>query len=47
MPDKLVVIGIEAGQLDMGAALSPEVKSALAKVTRLIEQHVIRASRIS
>ena len=47
MPDKLVVIGIEAGQLNMGADLSPEVISALAKVTRLIEQYVIRASRKS
>jgi hydrogenase maturation protease len=45
MPAKLVLIGIEAGQLGLGGALSPEVRSSLPKVTRLIEQYVIRAGR--
>jgi hydrogenase maturation protease len=45
MPEKLVLIGIEAGQLNMGGALSPEVRSSLPKVTRLIEQYVNRVGR--
>jgi hydrogenase maturation protease len=45
MPEKLVLVGIEAGQLDIGGTLSPEVRSSLPKVTRLIEQFVIRAER--
>ncbi|HSB64948.1 MAG TPA: hydrogenase maturation protease [Anaerolineales bacterium] len=46
MPENLVLIGIEAGQLALGGALSPEVKSSLPKVTRLIEQFVIHAERM-
>ncbi len=40
LPVKLVLIGIEVGQLDLGEALSPEVESALSEVARLIEQYV-------
>ncbi len=38
LPGKLVLIGIEAGQLDLGEKLSPEVELALPEVARLIEQ---------
>jgi hydrogenase maturation protease len=38
LPLKLIVIGIEAGQLTMGELLSPDVKMALSEVARLIEQ---------
>jgi hydrogenase maturation protease len=38
LPCKLVLIGIEAGQLDLGEKLSPEVELALPEVSRLIEQ---------
>jgi len=41
MPEKLVLIGIEASQLRLGEALSPEVNSALPEAARLIEQHVL------
>jgi hydrogenase maturation protease len=40
MPGKLLVIGIEAGNLSMGEALSPEVELALPEVVCLIE-HLI------
>jgi hydrogenase maturation protease len=40
LPGKLILIGIEAGQLILGERLSPEVESALPEVTRLIEQFV-------
>lgn len=38
LPAKLFLVGIEAGQLDLGEKLSPEVEAALPEVTRLIEQ---------
>ena len=38
MPDKLVVIGIEAGDVSLGEPLSHEVEAALPEVARLIEQ---------
>ena len=38
MPDKLVVIGIEAGEISLGGPLSQEVEAALPEVARLIEQ---------
>ncbi len=41
MPDNLVLIGIEAGQLQLGDALSHEVRSALPEAARLIEQYVL------
>lgn len=41
MPEKLILIGIEAGQLQLGDALSPEVRSALLEAARLIEQYVL------
>lgn len=41
MPDKLVLIGIEAGQLQLGDTLSPAVRSALPEAARLIEQNVL------
>lgn len=40
IPGKLILIGIEAGQMNLGEALSPEVESALPKVALLIEQYV-------
>ena len=38
MPDKLILIGIETGELSLGAPLSLEVEQALPEVARLIEQ---------
>lgn len=40
MPDKLVLIGIEAGQVELGEKLSPEVEASLPEAARLIEQFV-------
>jgi hydrogenase maturation protease len=40
LPRKLVLIGIEAGQLNMGESLSSEVEAALPEVARQIEQLV-------
>ena len=37
MPDKLLLIGIEAGDLTLGNTLSPDVELALPEVARLIE----------
>ena len=38
MPKKIILIGIEAGDLSLGESLSPQVKDALPEVARLIEQ---------
>ena len=43
LPPELILIGIEAGQLDLGEALSPDVASSLPEVARLIEQYVSAA----
>jgi hydrogenase maturation protease len=40
LPAGLIVIGIEAGQLDLGEALSPEVQASLLEVASLIEEYV-------
>jgi hydrogenase maturation protease len=40
MPKKLVLIGIETGQLDIGDGLSPEVEMALPEAANLIERYV-------
>jgi len=40
LPGKLILIGIEAGQLTLGETLSPDVESALPEVARLIEQYI-------
>ena len=40
MPKKLILIGIEAGNLLFGESLSPEVESALPEAAQLIEQLV-------
>lgn len=40
LPEKLILIGIEAGQLNLGESLSPEVEAALPEVRRLIEQYI-------
>jgi hydrogenase maturation protease len=40
MPARLILIGIEVGQLDLGESLSPEVESALPEAARVIEQAV-------
>jgi len=38
MPEKIILIGIEAGNLSLGESLSPQVELALPEVARLIEQ---------
>ncbi|HEX9090186.1 MAG TPA: hydrogenase maturation protease [Anaerolineales bacterium] len=38
MPDKLIVIGIEAGEFSLGEPLSQEVEAVLPEVAQLIEQ---------
>lgn len=38
MPEKLLLIGIEAGDFSLGKALSPEVQKALPEVANLIEK---------
>jgi hydrogenase maturation protease len=43
LPPDLILIGIEAGQLCLGEALSPDVASSLPEVARLIEQYVSAA----
>jgi hydrogenase maturation protease len=40
LPSELVIIGIEAGQLELGEGLSPEVASSLPEVARLIEEYL-------
>ncbi len=45
MPKKLVLIGVEAGQINLGNALSSEVEAAFPKVARKIEQFVYQANR--
>jgi hydrogenase maturation protease len=42
MPGKLLLIGIEAGDLSLGESLSREVELALPEVARLIEQLATR-----
>jgi hydrogenase maturation protease len=43
LPTKLVLIGIEAGGMELGEVLSPDVAAALPEVVRLIEE-LIKAS---
>ncbi len=38
MPKKLILIGIEAWQLDLGKSLSPGVRAALPEAARLIDR---------
>ena len=40
VPEQLILIGIEAGQLNLGEGLSPGVESALPEAARLIEHYV-------
>ena len=40
LPGKLILIGIEASQLNLGEKLSPDVESALPDVARLIEHYI-------
>jgi len=40
LPEKLILIGIEAGQLNLGESLSPEVEAALSEVGCLIEKYI-------
>ena len=40
LPGKLILFGIEAGQLNLGDTLSPEVESVLPEVAALIERNV-------
>jgi hydrogenase maturation protease len=42
MPEELILIGIEAGDLTLGGSLSPEVESALPDAANLIEQVLTR-----
>jgi hydrogenase maturation protease len=43
LPAKLILIGIEVSQLNLGETLSPEVESALPEVAQLIEQYLVTA----
>jgi hydrogenase maturation protease len=43
MPEVLLLIGIEAGDLSLGESLSPDVEMALPEVVHLIEQLVTRS----
>jgi len=43
LPSKLILIGIEAGQFNLGEALSPEVAESLPEVARFIEELVSSA----
>jgi len=43
MPEVLLLIGIEAGDLSLGESLSPDVEKALPEVVHLIEQLVTRS----
>ena len=40
LPKKLIIIGVEAGQLSLGDKLSREVSDVLPRVANLIEQYV-------
>jgi hypothetical protein len=42
MPEELLIIGIEAGDLTLGESLSPEVESAIPEAANLIEQILTR-----
>jgi hydrogenase maturation protease len=43
LPTELILIGIEAGQLNLGDKLSPDVASSLPEVARMIEQYISAA----
>jgi hydrogenase maturation protease len=43
LPTELILIGIEAGQVDLGEKLSPDVASSLPEVVRMIEQYISAA----
>lgn len=43
LPGKIILIGIEAGQINLGDSLSPAVEQSLSEAARLIEQYVIEA----
>jgi hydrogenase maturation protease len=43
MPEVLLLIGIEAGDLSLGESLSPDVEKVLPEVVHLIEQLVTRS----
>jgi hydrogenase maturation protease len=43
LPTELILIGIEAGQVDLGEKLSPDVASSLPEVARMIEQYISAA----
>jgi hydrogenase maturation protease len=45
LPDQVIFVGIEAGQLDIGERLSPEVERSLPEAALLIEQLVSEALR--
>jgi hydrogenase maturation protease len=40
IPGRLILIGIEVGQLNLGEMLSPEVEAVLPQAAQLIEQHI-------
>jgi hydrogenase maturation protease len=42
MPEKIIIIGIEAGNLSLGESLSPQVEQVLPEVARLIDQLATR-----
>ncbi len=45
MPERLILIGIEAGDISLGETLSREVEMALPEAARLIEQMLVDALR--
>jgi hypothetical protein len=43
LPPEIILIGIEAGQLELGVALSAEVEASLPQVAQLIEESISAA----
>ena len=47
LPRKIILIGIEAGQMELGAELSRDVKNTLRDVARVIQEEIAQAKRLS
>jgi len=43
LPGKIILIGIEASQMELGAGLSGDVKNALGEVARVIQEEICQA----
>ena len=46
LPGKIILIGIEASQMELGAGLSRDVKNALGEVVRVIQEEIEKAKRL-